>query len=72
MSPEHEKVVEEALKLPEEGRAALAGILLESLEHPDEHAEQAWRDEVRRRLKSLRDGGTSTIPLDEVMQRLVD
>jgi putative addiction module component (TIGR02574 family) len=53
----------EALRLPENARAALAGELLDSLEHDvDEDAEAAWSAEVRARLTEVDAGRATTIP----------
>ena len=47
----HQKVFEEALRLPTEARAALAGHLLESLDSAvDEDVELAWSKEIARRI----------------------
>jgi hypothetical protein len=41
------KLLEKALKLPAEARAALAGSLIESLDETvDEDAEAAWAEEI--------------------------
>ncbi len=48
------KLLEAALKLPPEVRAAMAGSLLESLDATvDAEAEAAWGVEIARRLKEL-------------------
>jgi hypothetical protein len=49
MKNDASKILEEALKLPPEARAALAGSLIESLDETvDENAEAAWADEIAR------------------------
>jgi putative addiction module component (TIGR02574 family) len=54
MKAAHKKVLEEALCLPVEARAALAGHLLESLDDSlDEDAEVEWSKEIARRLDDL-------------------
>jgi putative addiction module component (TIGR02574 family) len=61
----------EALRLPESERAALAGELLESLEHEiDEDAEAAWSEEIRARLAEVDAGQAITIPWSEARRRL--
>ena len=61
----------EALRLPENERAALAGELLESLEHEvDEDAEAAWSAEIRERLGEVDAGRAATIPWSEARRRL--
>ena len=62
MKPAHKKVVEEALRLPLEARAALAGHLLESLEESiDEDIESAWSQEIARRIDDLDHGRVKTV-----------
>ena len=57
------KILEEALKLPIEARAALAGSLIESLDEAvDENVEAAWADEIARRVEDLDSGRAKTIP----------
>lgn len=61
----------EALRLPEHERAALAGELLDSLEHDvDEDAEAAWSEEIRNRLSEVDAGRATTIPWSEARRRL--
>jgi putative addiction module component (TIGR02574 family) len=50
-------LLNEAMRLPDEQRAALAAALIESLEHGvDEDAGAAWSIEIARRLREV-DGG---------------
>ena len=63
MKPMHKKVLEEALRLPAEARAALAGHLLESLDDSvDEDVELAWSKEIARRIDDLDRGKVKTVP----------
>ena len=63
MKPSHQKVLDEALRLPIEARAALAGHLLDSLDDSvDEHVESAWSKEIARRLDDLDRGKVKTVP----------
>jgi putative addiction module component (TIGR02574 family) len=63
MNRNHKKVLQEALRLPAEARAALAGRLLESLDGPvDERAEAAWSKEIARRIYDLDKGKVKTVP----------
>ena len=65
------EILKEALTLPTEARAALAGSLLDSLETDvDEDAEAAWATEVNRRVAELDSGAVKTIPWAEVRRRL--
>lgn len=55
-------ILEEALQLPPEGRAALATRLIESLDgEVDEDAEAAWSVEISRRLGELDSGVVKAI-----------
>jgi putative addiction module component (TIGR02574 family) len=55
------EILKEALALPTEARAALAGSLLDSLDaEVDEDAEAAWATEVNRRVAELDSGAVST------------
>jgi len=66
------KILEEALKLPIEARAALAGSLLESLDQVvDEDAETAWADEIARRVDELNTGKAKTVPWSEARRRIL-
>lgn len=72
MTAETEKLIEEALKLPPEARAAIAGSLLDSLdEEVDEDAEAAWRQEISRRLSELAAGSVSLVDWSEARQRIL-
>lgn len=65
------KLLEQALKLPAEERAALADSLLRSLEGPvDPEIDAAWRAEIARRVAAL-DAGAPTIPWDEARARIL-
>ena len=63
MKPAQQKVLDEALRLPVEARAALAGHLLDSLDDiVDEDAESAWSKEIARRIDNLDRGKVKTVP----------
>lgn len=71
MSSVTAKLLEEALKLPAEARAALAGSLLDSLDQEvDPDAEAAWEAEIARRLKELDAGNVRTIPWAEARREI--
>jgi putative addiction module component (TIGR02574 family) len=71
MKREAAEVLRDALALPSEARAALAGLLLESLNtEVDEDAEVVWANEVNRRVAELDSGAVETIPWAEVHRRL--
>jgi len=65
------EILKEALALPTEARAALAGSLLDSLDTDvDEDAEPTWASEVNRRVAELDSGAVKTVPWVEVRRRL--
>jgi putative addiction module component (TIGR02574 family) len=64
-------ILKDALALPTEARAALAGSLLDSLDtEVDEDAESAWATEVNRRVAELDNGAVKTVTWAEVRRRL--
>ena len=66
------KLLQEALKLPSEARAALAGSLLESLDEAvDPEAEHAWSREIARRIKEIDSGKVKTVPWSEARRRIL-
>jgi putative addiction module component (TIGR02574 family) len=71
MKRDSAEILKEALALPIEARAGLAGSLLDSLDTDvDEDAEAAWATEVNRRVAELDSGAVKTIPWAEVHRRL--
>ena len=60
----------DALKLPEKDRAGLALELLNSLGPEDADAEQAWTDELSRRVARVRSGEEKGQPADKVFAEL--
>ncbi len=65
------EILKEALKLPQEARAALAGTLLDSLdETADRDAESAWEAEIVMRLKEIAEGKVNLIPWAEARARI--
>ena len=65
------EIRKDALALPTEARAALAGSLLESLDtEVDEDAEAAWATEVNRRIVELDSRAVKIVPWAEVRRRL--
>jgi len=65
------EILKDALELPDEARAALAGSLLDSLdEQVDEGAEAAWSEEIARRLAEVDSGNVKPLPWSEARRRL--
>jgi putative addiction module component (TIGR02574 family) len=72
MRRDAEIVLQEALTLPEDDRAEVAGALLESLEpSPEADVEGAWRQEVASRMAALETGEVETVPWEEVRDRFL-
>ena len=64
-------VLSQALRMPEEERAEIAEKLIASLDNTtDTDVEQAWQEEVRRRIRDLDSGAVVCIPWEEVCRRL--
>ena len=62
MTREVSELLEKALALPTEARAALANSLLESLDDTvDAGAEVAWKEEIGRRIAELDSGKVKPI-----------
>lgn len=71
MKQDPNNLLKEALKLPPELRAALAGSLLDSLDQEvDEDAEAAWHAEIDRRLRELDSGAVKPVPWSEARRRI--
>ncbi len=67
-----EALLEDALTLPEDERAEIAGMLLESLgAAPEAGVEDAWREEVAARVEALDAGGVELTPWQEIRDRFL-
>lgn len=73
MTEEASAILKKALSLPAEARAAIADSLLESLYQslPDESIEEAWSEEIKRRIKDIDSAKVQLIPYEEVRRRLM-
>jgi putative addiction module component (TIGR02574 family) len=64
-------ILKQALRLPPEARAALAGSLLDSLDGPlDLDAESAWEAEIGARIREIDEGKVTLIPWAEARARI--
>ena len=73
MTEKSQVVLDEALKLTTNERAEVAEQLIASLdEASDTDVEQAWQEEVQRRLQQIERGEVKTIPWEVVQRRLRD
>jgi putative addiction module component (TIGR02574 family) len=72
MMPDLTKLLKQALKLPPEARAALAGFILDSLEETvDEDSEAAWETEIARRIRDLENGSVKPVPWVEARRAIL-
>jgi putative addiction module component (TIGR02574 family) len=66
-------ILKEALNLPVEARAALAGTLLDSLdESVDQNAESAWEAEIAQRLKEIDENKVELIAWVEARNKIIE
>ncbi|MDQ1637087.1 MAG: hypothetical protein QOF62_426 [Pyrinomonadaceae bacterium] len=73
MAAEVTALFREAMELEDNDRATLAGLLIESLEGPeDPDVEKAWAVEIERRWQEIESGKVKTIPWEEVKQTLFE
>ncbi len=65
------QLLDAALQLTPEERAALAGELIQSLETDvDPDAEAAWNDEIDRRVEAIEAGTVRLEPWEQVKRRI--
>ena len=77
MSRPMKRLESEVLDLPRKERARLAQLILVSLDQevPEDTAEdldQAWAEEIERRVAELRSGTVKLVPGDEVFGEIED
>jgi putative addiction module component (TIGR02574 family) len=71
MSPEVSDLLKRALELPVDERAALANTLLDSLETMDQSVQDAWDEEVARRMEDLKSGKAVAVPWKQLHRELL-
>ena len=73
MAQDITEILKQAMALPSEARAALAGALLESLDNDtNESAEAEWDIEVARRIRELDSGAVRPISWAEARRQIAD
>ena len=71
MTEEVAELLQKALALPAEARAALAGSLLESIDGAvDASAEEEWNKEIARRIEELDSGRVKPVPWEEARRQI--
>jgi putative addiction module component (TIGR02574 family) len=72
MTSKAQRILEEGLTLRPEERADVAANLMESLDDSvDEDVEQAWADELKRRIQEVESGAVETVPWSEARRRML-
>jgi len=61
---------EQSLELDEQERTALAGLILENLEPADADVEQAWLQEIEKRVSEMDVGTTELVSWESVRAKL--
>ena len=73
MTEDETRILEEALKLPPESRAALVVYLLDSLDAPpDPGVEAAWESETAIRARQMDSSSVQMIPWSEARRMIAD
>ena len=71
MARDLKKIFQEAAELPENDRATLAGLLLESLDpKPTPAIKAAWSREIERRVREIDEGAVELVSWEEVRAEL--
>lgn len=73
MAQDISDILKQAMALPSEARAALAGALLDSLDsQTDASAEAEWDAEIARRIEELDSGAVRPIAWVDARQQIAD
>ena len=64
------ELYEQSLKLDDNERTALAGLILDSLEPGDPDAEEAWVKEIEKRLSEMDSGTVKLVSWESVRATL--
>jgi len=65
MSNQVAEIAEKIQLLSADDKHALLRLLLQDIDGPDEDADEAWRNEVVRRVKAIRNGEAAISALQE-------
>lgn len=74
MTPQVSQVLEKALALSTQERGLLIDHLIESLDEgpPDVGVQQAWDEEIKRRIDDIRSGKVKMIPGEHLLRELTN
>ena len=72
MTPQVSELLEKALALSTQERGLLIDQLIQSLDEgpPEEGVEEAWAEEIKRRVDDIRSGKVKMIPGEQVLREL--
>lgn len=72
MTPQVSEILEKALALSTQERGLLIDHLIESLDEgpAEEGVEEAWDEEIKRRVDDIRSGKAKMIPGEQVLREL--
>jgi putative addiction module component (TIGR02574 family) len=70
MAREARDLLSEVLELPLDERAKIAAELLESLEEAESEVEEAWADEIQKRVSAARAGELASTDWRTVLERV--
>ena len=66
-----QQLLSQAMELPSPERGRLAAMLIDSLDtEVDNDADQAWSDEIQRRIDDINTGRVQLVPWSEVRRRM--
>ncbi len=73
LTPQVSEVLEKALALSTQDRGLIIDRLIESLDNEpaEEGVEEAWSEEIKRRVDDIKSGRVEMIPGEEVHRRLL-
>jgi putative addiction module component (TIGR02574 family) len=74
MTPQVSEVLEKALALSTQDRGLIIDRLIESLddEPAEEGVEEAWSEEIKRRVEEIESGKVEMIPGEQVLSELAE
>ena len=61
-----QEMIKKAIMLSPKEKSQIIDALLLSLDQPDSRIEDMWNEEVEKRLDSIENGSTKTIPYREI------
>lgn len=72
MAPDAQEILDAALKLNDQEKAAIAASLIESLDPDyDEGCDEAWADEIAKRKRDLDSGQVKTVSWSEARRMIL-